>query len=46
MAGERVREILAAADERGPVLPAEVVACLGGIADEAVSEHLQARDRL
>jgi len=46
VAGERVREILAAADERGPVLPAEVVACLGGIADEAVSEHLQARDRL
>lgn len=42
VAGDRVREILAAADGRGPVLRAETVACLEGIADEAVARERRA----
>jgi trimethylamine--corrinoid protein Co-methyltransferase len=37
VASERVREILAAADERGPVLPADTMARLDGIVDAAVA---------
>lgn len=46
VASERVREILAAADARGPVLPAGTVASLEGIADEAVAGTRRARRRV
>ena len=43
VASDRVREILAVANERGPVLPPETVARLDGIVDEAVAGAQRAR---
>ena len=38
VAGEKVREIVAAADARGPVLPAETVAELEAVVSEAAAD--------
>ena len=46
VASERVREILVAADERGPVLPADTIARLDAIVDEAVAGTGRARHRV
>jgi trimethylamine:corrinoid methyltransferase-like protein len=45
VASERVREIVVAADERGPVLPPDTMARLDSIVDEAVAATRQARGR-
>ena len=44
-ASRRVREILAAADERGPVLAADTMARLESVVNEAASGTEQARRR-